>query len=54
MLGVFDSPIGIVDQPVEKPVVPLLVDEPGARALKLVAHAAGAPDVDVDVLTGSS
>ena len=50
MLGVFGKPIGIIDQPVEECVVPLLVDQAGARSLKLMAHAAGAPDMDVDVL----
>ena len=50
MLGVFDRPIGIVDQPVEKFVVPLFVDQPGARTLKLMAHAARAPDMHVDLL----
>ena len=37
---------GIIDQPVEESVVPCLVDEPGARPLQLMAHAAGAPDVN--------
>src|ERR1700733_3229974 len=41
---------GIVDQTVEEFVVPLLVDQTGARPLKLMAHAASAPDMDVDVL----
>ena len=42
--------LGVVDQPVEEVVIPLLVDEAGARSLKLMAHAAGAPDMDVDIL----
>src|SRR5690606_15020017 len=35
----------IGDQPVEEGVVELAVDQPGARPLQLVAHAAGAPDL---------
>ena len=42
--------VRVVDQLVEERVVELGVDEPGARALQLVAHAAGAPDLDVEVL----
>src|SRR5215831_7940428 len=42
--------VRVADQPVEERVVELGVDEPGARALQLVAHAAGAPDVDREVL----
>ena len=34
MLGIFARPRGIVDQPVEECVVPLLVDEAGARPLQ--------------------
>src|SRR5574337_1094114 len=40
----------IVDQPVEEPVVPFLVDQARARPLKLMAHAAGAPDLDIEIL----
>src|SRR5688572_11722196 len=35
----------ILDQAIEKTVVPFLVDEPGTRTLQLMAHAAGAPDL---------
>src|SRR5215831_15765297 len=42
--------VRVADQPVEERVVERGVDEPGARALQLVAHAAGAPDVDREVL----
>jgi hypothetical protein len=35
---------------VEPGVVPLAVDQAGARALELVAHATGAPDVHVEVV----
>src|SRR5271166_2879909 len=42
--------LGVVDQPVEEYVVPLLVDQAGARPLKLMAHAAGTPDLDVEIL----
>src|ERR1700752_548800 len=41
------QPLGIVDQPVEELGVPFLVDQAGARALQLVAHAAGAPNLHV-------
>ena len=41
--------VRVADQPVEERVVELGVDEPGARALQLVAHAAGAPDLDREV-----
>ena len=37
-----------------KRVVALLVDQPGARALQLVAHAAGAPDLHVRAARRSS
>src|ERR1700722_10968294 len=40
----------VLDQPVHERVVPRLVDEARARALQLVAHPAGAPDVHVEVL----
>jgi hypothetical protein len=49
-VGRLRQALGVIDQPVEELVVPLLVDEPGARPLKLMAHAASAPDMDVDVL----
>ena len=39
----------VVNQFVQKGVVKFLVDESGARALQLVAHAAGPPDVHVQV-----
>src|SRR5262245_26975821 len=42
--------VGIVEQPVEKGGVPFLVDEAGARALQLVIHAAGTPDLHVERL----
>src|SRR5215468_3086584 len=42
--------IGIVDQPVQESLVPLLVDQAGARALQLVAHAASAPDLHIERL----
>jgi hypothetical protein len=41
------------DQAIEEGVVPLLVDQPGARPLQLVAHAAGAPDLHVERLVDS-
>src|SRR5689334_621024 len=44
------QPVGVVDQPVEEFGVPFLVDQPGARALQLVAHAAGAPDLHIERL----
>src|SRR3989338_8169257 len=40
---------GVVDELVEEGVVKLFVDEAGARALQLVAHATRAPDVHVQV-----
>jgi len=43
--------VGIRDKPVEEGVVERAVDEPGAGALQLVAHPAGAPDC---TLSGSS
>src|SRR5450759_295679 len=42
------EPLGISDQAIEEGVVELLVDQPGARPLQLVAHAAGAPDLHVE------
>src|SRR5215831_9794457 len=42
--------VRVADQPVEERVVEPGIDEPGARPLQLVAHAAGAPDVDREVL----
>jgi len=36
---------GIGDQAVQEAVVPLGIDQAGARALQLVAHAARAPDL---------
>src|ERR1700722_7606522 len=48
-VGRLRQALWVIDQPVEKFVVPLLVDEPCARPLKLMAHAARAPDMDVDV-----
>ena len=40
--------LGVTLKHVEKPVVPLAVEQPGARPLQLVAHPAGAPDVHVE------
>src|SRR5690348_13581942 len=40
---------GVVDQPIEPAVVPLFVDESGTRSLELVAHSAGAPDLDIEI-----
>src|SRR5271166_2401027 len=40
----------ICDQLVQEGVVPGGVDEAGAGALKLMAHAAGTPDLDVEIL----
>src|SRR5271157_1641508 len=42
--------LGVVDQLVEEHVVPLPVDQAGARALELMAHAASAPNMDVQIL----
>jgi hypothetical protein len=42
--------VRVANQPVEERVVKFGVDEPGTRALQLVTHAAGAPDVDGEVL----
>ena len=42
--------VRILDQPVHERAVPRRVDEARARSLQLVAHAAGAPDVHVEVL----
>ena len=42
--------LGIVVHVLEKRVVEGLIDEPGARSLQLMAHAARAPDLDVQVL----
>ena len=42
--------LGVVDDPVQKGRVPLLVDQAGARAVQLVAHPAGSPDVHVEIL----
>src|SRR5450756_2821205 len=44
------EPLGIGNQPIEEGGVELPVDQPGARPLQLVAHAAGAPDLDVERL----
>ena len=41
--------LGVLDQLLDEVEVELLVDQPGAGALELVAHAAGAPDLHVDV-----
>src|SRR5262245_54660470 len=41
---------GVVDQPVKERGVPFLVDQAGPRALQLMAHAAGAPDLHVERL----
>src|SRR6516165_6350040 len=38
----------IVNQTIEESLVELLVDQPGAWPLQLVAHAASAPDLDVE------
>jgi len=38
----------IGDETVEEGIVPFAVDEAGARPLQLVAHAAGAPDLDLE------
>ncbi|MNV55261.1 hypothetical protein D3C71_1474910 [compost metagenome] len=43
------SGLGVVDELVEEGVVKLFVDEAGAGALQLVAHATRAPDVHVQV-----
>src|SRR5688500_12189802 len=40
----------LVDQAIEKALVPLLVDQPRPRPLQLVAHAAGTPDLHVERL----
>src|SRR6266536_1612991 len=42
--------VRVVDQPVEERGVELLIDEARTRPLQLVAHAAGAPDVDREVV----
>src|SRR5262245_49240333 len=42
--------IRIVDQAIEEGVVPFAVDQAGARALQLMAHAAGTPDLHVERL----
>src|SRR5690349_6230690 len=46
----FRQAVGIVDQPIQESLVPLLVDQAGARALQLMAHATGAPDLHVERL----
>ena len=48
--GIAAQPLRVGDQLVEEVVVPLAVDQAGARALQLVAHAAGAPDLHVQIL----
>ena len=50
MCGTERQVVRVVDQPVEERVVELGVDEPGARPLQLMAHAAGAPDLHGQVL----
>ena len=45
----FREPDRVVDEAVEEAVVPFLVDEASARPLQLVAHAAGAPDLHIQV-----
>ena len=50
MFGIFARSRGIVDQLVEELVVPIPVDQAGARTLQLVAHAAGAPDLHLEIL----
>ena len=40
---------GIVNQTIEKTVVKRLVDQTGPRALKLMAHAPSAPNLDVQI-----
>ena len=42
--------LGVVDDPLQELAVPRLVDQAGAGPLELVAHAAGAPDLHVEVL----
>ena len=41
--------LGVRDQPVEEALIQLPVDQPRARPLQLVAHAAGAPDLHVEI-----
>ena len=50
MCGTSAQVVRVGDQPVEERVVELRVDEARAGPLQLVAHAAGAPDVDREVL----
>ena len=54
MCGTLRQALGVGDQPVEEAVVPLGVDQPGARPLQLVAHAAGAPDLHAQRLVVAS
>ncbi len=42
--------LGVGDQPIEERIVELAVDQPGARSLQLMAHAAGAPDLHLEVI----
>ena len=42
--------IAVAHQPVEEHIVPFGIDETRARALQLVAHAAGAPHLHIQVL----
>ena len=42
--------LGIDDHPLEGLVVPRLVDEAGSGSLELVVPAAGAPDLDLQVV----
>ena len=44
------EPIGIPNQPIEERGVELLVDQPGARPLQLMAHPAGTPDLNIERL----
>ena len=44
------QPGRVGDQAVQKGVVEFLVDQPRTRALQLVAHATGAPDLDIERL----
>ena len=42
--------ITVADQAVEEHIVPLRIDEARARSLQLVTHAAGTPDLDIQIL----
>ena len=48
--GMRDSASGSAIRRVDELLVQGLVDESGARPLQLVAHAAGAPDLHVEIL----